>query len=150
MTIINIREVGMDIKTKYFVGSVVFFYLFVSACSNLTLDEVSNYDQFKGEYHFSGWRYSDKFFQKENSFEWIYIFNGTNKAEVIFIFEDGKYPFNIEFEINNGKYRERLFFKNSATTEETWDEWFNYNFINNYSILEMEMEQNCYGIYKKL
>jgi hypothetical protein len=143
----------MKIKTIYSAIIVITICLLAFIGCDSTINEDTDYAAFNGEYRFIGWRTDGEFElrPKGDYFDCFYIFNGTNRSKTKFIlYEEGlDVEFECEFELNNGKIRERLYHESFETFDD-WEEWGNYNFNNDVLEIKYIPNNNFYSVYKKI
>jgi hypothetical protein len=147
----------MKIKTIYFAGIAAVCLLAFIGC-NSTINEENAYTDFNGEYRLIGFRLDDEWVPKENKYDDIISFNGTNHANGKFIaFRDqglsSETPTEYEFDLSNGKVRFRYLYPYPyeilLEMDNEW-EWADFNFNND--ILDMKFAPNnvFYWVYKKM
>jgi hypothetical protein len=134
---------------------LIFFIpvIFFNCVNILNSENIIN--NLKGEYLLYGARSLDMFlFSKEESKSDIIInFYENNIAKITVIENDVYYSENyLEYELNNGQYRDRIIKINNKTEYEPIEEWNEWvNFTLNDEIFEFESKPNSdiYIVYKR-
>jgi hypothetical protein len=137
----------MKIKTIYSAIIVITICLLAFIGCDSTINEDTDYAAFNGEYRFIGCRtdYKNELQPKGDGFDLFYIFNGTNRLKTKYIAYETEYVFEYEceFELNNGKIRERGYNARFETFND-WEDWLNYNF--NDDVLEINFFPDFYFV----
>jgi len=142
----------MKIKTVFLAIIIITICLPAFIDCNSAMNEETDYAAFNGEYRFIGWRNDgeNELRPKRDGSDIFYIFNGTNRLKRKYISYESEYVlYECEFELNNGKIRERGYNANFGTFND-WGDWLNYNFNNDVLEIKFIPEVNFYAVYEKM